>query len=158
LPLKNNNGICNLTSNYFCEVSVKGEDTFTDTLSTVSKQMKLQKKSDSCLKSVIMIEFIFSIFSFGFLRRNFGKFFKVPVISYTNIGVIDKQRTNFGHCEVEDIFITGAIKYVPYFQIAVSTFYDTCTLSSNLHGTDNDKSLIESYLDEIINEITEACN
>jgi len=146
-------GICNLTSNYFCDVTVGRDELFLDTLAKVSFQMKLQKDSSKCLKSVMMLEFVFRILPSRFLQRNFGKYFTIPVVSYTNLGVVDKQLLRFGNNGVTEVYLTGAIKYVPYFQIAVSTYDDCSTLTCNLHGTPGDRAWIEGFLEELAKEL-----
>ena len=156
LPPNQNYGVCNLTSNYFCDVTVKAEELFSDTLSNVAGQMKVQKESKACLKSVMMLEVVFKVLNFKTIKRNFDKLFTLPVISFTNLGVISKELLKFGNISVKSLFITGAIKHVPYFQIAVSTFDDVCTLSSNLYGTVQDRLQIERYLEAIIAEIRGA--
>ena len=53
------------------------------------------------------------------------------------------------------MYLTGAIKQVPYFQIAVSTYEGVCTISSNLYGTENDKKNIEQFLFDMRKELKE---
>jgi NRPS condensation-like uncharacterized protein len=146
-------GICNLTSNFICDVTVCEHDTFHETLSQVSCQMKRQKMSRKCLKPVVMLELAFHILPFRTIKRIFGKIFTIPVISFTNLGVIDKELLKFGNAYVLNAYLTGAIKYVPYFQIAISTYDDSCTLSSNLHGTPQDKIWTECFLEELSKEL-----
>ncbi len=153
IPKTQKHGICNLTSNYCCDVTVRGEDSFRDTLAEVSRQMKLQKDSSKSLKSVIMLELAFRVLPYRFLKRNFEKFFTIPVVSYTNLGVMDGQLLRFGDIDVTEAFLTGAIKYVPYFQVAVSTYDDCCTLTCNLHGTPGDRIWIESFLEGLAKEL-----
>lgn len=81
--------------------------------------------------------------------------FTIPVVSYTNLGVIDKKQLNFDNIEISHIYLTGAIKHVPYFQIAVSTYNGVCTISSNLFGSENDKKNIIYFLNEMKKELKE---
>jgi Uncharacterized protein containing a NRPS condensation (elongation) domain len=146
-------GICNLTSNFICDVIVGENDSFKDTLSQVSKQMKIQKMSIGCLKSVVMLEFVFHALPFKVIQGVFHNIFTIPVISFTNLGIIDKKLLRFGDTGIEDVYITGAVKYVPYFQIAISTYDDRCTISCNLHGTNQDRQWIEGFLEELSKEL-----
>jgi len=149
-------GICNLTSNYICDTSIQEDEMFSDTLYEVSRQMKRQKESDGCLKPIMMLLFAFAVIPFGILHRSFSKIFKIPVTSYTNLGVVDKARLGFGDIGIKEVFLTGAIKHTPYFQIALSTYNNVCTISCNLFGTPRDQMLIGSFLDEIIEEVITA--
>jgi NRPS condensation-like uncharacterized protein len=54
---------------------------------------------------------------------------------------------------VKEAYLTGAVKYEPYFQVAVSTFDDNCTLSCNMYGTKHDRELLESFLAEMSDEL-----
>lgn len=146
-------GICNLTSNYICDITVNKKDTFYDTMMQVSHQMKKQKENKNHLKPIMLLEFVFHIVPFRILQKSFHKLFTIPVVSYTNLGIIDKKSLQFGNTDIMEAFLTGAVKYVPYFQIAISTFDDNCTISCNLHGTTKDKIWIEAFLQEIKKEI-----
>lgn len=145
-------GITNLTSNYICDVTICEKDTFKDTLMKVSGQMKAQKSGTNCLKPVMLLEFAFHALPFKTMQKVFHKVFTIPVISYTNFGIIDEKMLSFGCIPISDIYMTGAIKHVPYLQIAVSTFDDNCTLSCNLYGTSQDKIKIEELLENIKKE------
>lgn len=146
-------GICNLTSNYICDIRVEKNCSFYDILSQVSQQMKIQKENNNCLKSIIMLETVFKIVPFNILEKNFHKVFTIPFTSFTNLGVIDEKQMCFGNIDIKDVYITGAIKHTPYFQIAISTYNNICTLSCNLYGTSNDKLLITNYLEEMIEDV-----
>lgn len=89
------------------------------------------------------------------MKKLFDKVFTIPVISYTNLGVIDKKQLNFDNIEINHIYLTGDIKHVPYFQIAVSTYGGICTISSNLFGSENDKKNIICFLIEMKKELKE---
>jgi len=146
-------GICNLTSNYFCDIQIQNEDAFPDVLEQISAQMQAQKENNNCLKAVLFLNICFEFLKFSKIQKNFEKLFTVPRISYTNFGVIDRRKVRFGTIAATDLFLTGAVKHIPYFQMAVSTFDDICTLSSNLYGTQKDKEQIKSYLEEIAEDI-----
>lgn len=146
-------GICNLTSNYFCDIPVQNEDAYIDVLEQVSEQMRAQKASDHCLKAVLLLNMCFDHLKFSGIQKNFKKYFMVPKISFTNFGIIDRRKVRFGTVYATDLYLTGAVKHVPYFQLAVSTFDDVCTLSSNLYGTPKDKARVRSYLEEIAEDI-----
>jgi NRPS condensation-like uncharacterized protein len=146
--------ICNLTTNYICDITVGENDSFDQTAAQVAEQMKWQKESTACLKSVILLETAFKLIPFRSMRKKFNKLFTIPVISYTNLGIVDKDKL-FGGL-VTDMFLTGAVKYVPYFQLAVLTFDGAMTLSCNLYGTCKDKEAIEEFLKDVHHEMLSA--
>lgn len=158
LPEGKAHGICNLTSNYICDITVNKKDTFYDTMMQVSQLMKKQKENKNHLKPIMLLQFVFHIVPFRILQKSFHKLFTIPIVSYTNLGIIDKESLQFGNTDIMEVFLTGAIKYVPYFQIAISTYDDNCTISCNLHGTSKDKLWIEAFLEKIKKEIENAAS
>lgn len=146
-------GICNLTSNYMCSLHVERGDPFSAILHQAADQMSRQKKSKECLKPLRLLSALFSLLPFRTMEKMFASFFTIPVISFTNFGILDEAQLRFYGVEVTGAFFTGAIKYVPYFQVAASTFQDRMTLSCNLHGTPADRSQIERILQEIQEEM-----
>lgn len=153
LPTGRKHGICNLTGNYICKVTLSDHESFETTLAKVAGQINRQKSSANCLKPVMLLELAFRILPFATLRKKFNEVFTVPMISFTNLGIIDKKLLTFGDTAIVDAYMTGAIKYVPYFQIAASTYNNSCTLSSNLHGTARDREFTGRFLAEIKKEL-----
>lgn len=145
-------GICNLTGNYFCDVTVNSDSTFTSILSKVSSQMKANKESTACLKGPMLFHMMFHALPFNLVRKLFYKISPVPVTSYTNLGIIDSDKLRFGKLSADNAFISTAVKYVPYFQLSVSTYKDCCALTSSLHGTEEDRKIVDSFLHNIENE------
>lgn len=146
--------ICNLTTNYVVTVDVLNDTTFAETLCAISSQLSVQKASNACLKSVLLVEFAFCWIPFGWMKRLFPKLFTIPVTSYTNLGVLDAERLRFGAARVTGALLTGAVKYSPYFQISVSSFEQTLTLSCNLYGTAGDGETADAMLESVVSELT----
>lgn len=146
-------GICNLPTNIICNIGSEIGATFEQTLYKVKQVMDKQKSDVSCVKSLIMLEKVFDIFPYKIARAIVEKNFSNPLIAFTNIGIIDKKRITFGEIEITEAFMTGSIKYSPFFQLAISTFDNIATLSVNLYGTQLDKSKVSSFLDKFVNEL-----
>lgn len=151
-------GICNLTSNYFCSVEIPIDETFEETLQKVSVQMRIQKESDTCLKGPMLFHIIFHTLAIQTVQKIFYKTSPVPVTSYTNLGIIDDAKFNFGNTTIDDAFISTAVKKAPYFQLSVSTYQGLCTLTSSFYGTENDRNIINDFLTQIKNELTSLSN
>ena len=153
LPSGWNHGICNLTSNYICDIAIRDGDTAEETLMQVLRQMQSQKESLRCLKAMISMEMAFRIIPFFIMKSVFGKAFVMSVVSYTNLGVIDRNALAFRGVRVADACLTGAVKRVPNFQVSISTFDDRCTLSCNMFGTPADRVAAEGFLCEVRDEL-----
>ena len=145
--------ICNLTTNYVVAVDIANNTPFVETLHAVSSQLSKQKASNACLKSVLLVEFVFQLIPLCLMKRLFSRLFTIPVTSYTNLGVLDAQRLRFGAANATGGLLTGAIKYSPYFQISVSSFDQMLTLSCNLYGTASDCLTADAMLDSVVSEL-----
>jgi NRPS condensation-like uncharacterized protein len=153
LPGRRAAGICNLVSYLICDI---GSDVGTDfecTLNKVKRSMDAEKNNLSCLKSMILLETAYKLFPYKIAKSLIAKEYKNPPISYTNIGVLDKKRLSFGNSRVIDSYITGSIKYAPYFQLALSTYDDMVTFSINFCGTKTDSEKITLFLEKLDQEL-----
>ena len=153
LPAMGNHGICNLTSNLVCDLNMGEAEPFESTLARVAGQMRSQKSNGGCLKPVMMFHLAFHALSFRALQKLFEGTFTIPVVSFTNFGTLDSTLLRLDGVDLIGAHLTGAVKHVPYFQVAVSTYDDRCTLSCNLHGTPRDRAAIERYLTDIKKEL-----
>lgn len=153
LPNKRSEGICNLVSNMICDIGPDIGDTYKETLIKVIESMKAEKGSFSCLNGPLMLEMIFGMFPYKKAKQVVSKSFNNPPIAMTNIGIIDKNKLVFDGLNIKDTFISGSIKYKPYFQIATTTFDSKITLSVNFCGTENDRIKITEFLSTFDNEL-----
>lgn len=147
------NSICNLTGNYFCHAKITNETSFEDILNMISEQMHAQKTSNNCLGGPIQFHLLYHLLPFRLLRKIFFLASPIPITSYTNLGLIEKNKLYFSQNEVKDAYIVTAIKQPPYFQITVSTFDNKCTLTSCLYANDCDQKTVLRLMDAIILEI-----
>ncbi|HOO29230.1 MAG TPA: hypothetical protein PLU43_12260, partial [Lachnospiraceae bacterium] len=61
-------------------------------------------------------------------------------------GVIDHKRLYFKDAPIINSFMCGSIKYRPHFQMALSSFKNRITFSSNLYGSRKDrKNILHFY-------------
>lgn len=107
--------------------------------------MNKQKSNIACVKSVAMLEKVFDIFPYKTARGIVEKKFVNPLIAFTNIGIIDEKQLAFDNSDIVEAYMTGSIKYNPYFQLAISTFDNVATLSVNLYGTQSDKNKVNIF-------------
>lgn len=149
-------GLCNLTGNYRCAADIPSDEPFDETLQKISAQMSAQKKSTACLQGPAALNLVFRLLPLPVLSRLFPKIFKIPVVSYTNLGILDEQRLAFSGTEISDAFFVTAVKSAPYFQVSVSTWKGACTLSSAFYGTPEDEEKIRRFLNKIRQELENA--
>lgn len=149
-------GICNLCTNLTCNIGSEIGTEFEQTLIKVKKTMDKEKSNIACVKSISILEKLFDAFPYKLARDIVKKRFTNPLIAFTNIGILDKTRITFGKVEIIKAYMTGSIKYSPYFQLAISTFDDQATLSINLYGTQSDRNTISFFLDKLVQELNEG--
>jgi NRPS condensation-like uncharacterized protein len=146
LSNRNTAGICNLTSMIVCNIGPYIGADFEETLTKVNQAMNVQKKNYPGLHGLSTLNILFKVLPFAMLRKFIKQNMVNPLIAITNIGVIDSEKLFFGKIPVADAFITGSIKYPPYFQLALTSFNDTITFSVNLYGSEEDREFIQKFL------------
>jgi NRPS condensation-like uncharacterized protein len=156
LPSHKADGICNLVTNISCNIGEELGATFDDTLEKVKSTMNKEKADNSCLKSLSLMETLFDRLPYKTAIKILDKGFTNPPIAFTNIGVLDKDKLVFETAEIKSAYMTGSIKYVPYFQLALSTFDNEAAFSINLYGTQSDRNQIAAFLDQFILELQNA--
>jgi len=147
------NGICNMISNICCQTSFRSGDCFETTLGQVKKEMDIQKTNPQSIRNVLLLEKIYHIFPYKIVWCAMRHNFENPPIAFTNIGILDEQKLSFGQSPVmQNAYMTGSIKYKPYFQISLSTFRQEAALCVNLYGTQEDRKQISDFLDALLSE------
>ena len=153
LPEHKAAGACNLMSNLCCYVGPDLGDSFESTLFKVKKQMDVQKNDLGCIKNIVLLEKLFTGFPYKIAYDLLKKYFSNPPVAFTNIGILDKNRLVFGSTKMMDAYMTGSVKYIPNFQVSLTTFDNQATLCVNLYGTQNDRKIIIGFLDDLMREL-----
>ncbi len=153
LPEHKAGGVCNLMSNLSCYVGPDLGDSFESTLFKVKKEMDAQKNNLGCIKNIALLEKLFTVLPYKTAYDLLKKYFSNPPVAFTNIGILDKNRLVFGSSKMTDSYMTGSIKYVPNFQVSLTTFDDQATLCVNLYGTRNDRQIIIDFLDDFMQKL-----
>ena len=81
-----------------------------------------------------------------------------PYIGMSNIGLINPAEFVLGGSAPYDAFYSGAIKFKPYMQLALTTFKNEITFSIGVRVTDTEQKLFESFLDKVTEELIEFGN
>jgi NRPS condensation-like uncharacterized protein len=153
LPNGKADGICNLSSMIMCNIGAGIGKSLEETLARVTKEMDAQKKGYAGLHGLSTLNVIFRFLPFSMVRELIRRKFVNPLIAISNLGIIDSGRLIFGTTPVEDAFVTGSIKYPPYFQLALSSFNETITFSISLYGSESDRALTHKFLGMLDKEL-----
>jgi NRPS condensation-like uncharacterized protein len=129
---------------------------YDEALMSVRKVMNVEKESLEPLRVYWDLEEAYQNHTLSEAKRIFPTIYSIPVNGMTNIGIVDEQKLNFAGLVIRDVFISGSIKYAPYFQIAVTTFRKKMTFCTNFHGTKEDYHFLDRFVNQIISKLPHA--
>ena len=145
--------LTNLTSSVATSTTIGKGETFDETVKKINSEMLKKKSNYMGMNGFIKLEILTGLLnkrtSYNLLKQGIHN----PFIGMTNIGIIDTAKLSFLDSSVNDVYMCGSIKFRPHFQIAVSSFNNTITLSTNLYGSQEDKDNITKFLMEVVNEL-----
>jgi NRPS condensation-like uncharacterized protein len=145
--------LTNLTSTVSTELECRPAECFEDTLARVKAVMDQRKRGNLGLNAFIKLDRTYRFLRDRIANRLLMAKLNHPLISMTNMGILDSSRISLGDQRPSDAFLCGSIKNKPYFQLAVSSFDGELTLSVNLLGSDSDRDRIQSLFDQIEDEL-----
>ena len=146
-------GITNFACFCMCNIPVYPEDSLADTIKRVSGQMVRHKSGKDILKPILIWDLVAHYVSYRKIRDLFEKTLDMPVISFTNIGIIDAELLNFDNIPIKDAYLTSPLKPRPHLQLGVSTYEGRCTLSANIYGSQDDSQFVNRLLDDMSDEV-----
>lgn len=118
--------------------------------------MRAKKQENFGLSSFIKLDSgmrLLKIRPYAVLRKALNN----PKISMTNIGVLSQEKLTFGSLVPIGAMMSASKKYRPYFQMTVTSFGESLTLSTGLYGTDADRLRSEEILSCVEAELLAAC-
>lgn len=145
--------ICNLTSKIDCVINSDINEDFEKTLIKVNKLMSDKKNNYPGLNGLALFNIIFNALPFIAGRFVINACYNKPYIGMSNIGVLNEEQMKFGNTVIKDAFITGPVKYPPYFQLSVSSFKNKLTFTAGTGFYIKDEKKLERFLSNIENEI-----
>jgi NRPS condensation-like uncharacterized protein len=144
----------NLSSTAITRVGQSAGETFDGTLLKAKANMDGLKRRSIGLGGFLKLSLLFSVLGDAEASRLLGRGLRNPLICMTNIGELDSRRLAFEGTQVESAYVCGSIKHKPHFQLALSGFDGTVTLSSNLYGSPADRTTIDDFLREVEEELS----
>jgi NRPS condensation-like uncharacterized protein len=155
LPSRELSALRNLSSTAVTRLALGEGESFEASLLKAKTLMDGLKRSPIGLGAFVKMSILSSLPE-GTALRLLKPGLRHPLICMTNIGELDSKRLRFGASRAVSAYACGSIKYKPHFQLALSGFEGTITLSSNLYGNAEDKVKVESFLSEVEKEL-DAC-
>ncbi|MBO7156358.1 MAG: hypothetical protein J6V83_03030 [Clostridia bacterium] len=78
-----------------------------------------------------------------------------PLIGMSNIGVLDPEALSFNGLKPFDGFMTGAVKYKPYMQLALTSMNGELTMTIAIRGNHEDRVGVQKFFDIIKKNINQ---
>lgn len=78
-----------------------------------------------------------------------------PLIAVSNIGVLDDKKLTFDGLKLVDGFMSGAVKYKPFFLMSVTTLNNRMTLSTAIRGNQKDVEIANRYFDLLMSNLAQ---
>lgn len=145
-----NTGLTNHTGFMQCSTERKGE-TINDTLIEVLRSVRKSKDDPYMgLYSLPLLKLAYTIFPYVISEQAIKIGYLNPLIGMSNIGVMDDRALKMGDANIVDGFMTGAVKYKPYMQLALTSLLGDITMTIAIRGNDEDEKTVERFFDMII--------
>lgn len=148
-------GLTNHTAWMAVRTLCKGE-TIQDTVVNVIRSTKGYKRDKFMgLYSLPLLKLAYTI-----LPQDIAEFaikigYTNPLIAVSNMGVLDDKKMSFDGLTLVDGFISGAVKYKPFFLMSVTTMLGKATLSTAIRGNQKDVDIANRYFDLIEKNLKE---
>ena len=148
-------GLTNHTGFMQCSTEKKG-DTINDTLIEVLRSVRKSKDDPYMgLYSLPLLKLAYTIFPFVISETAIKIGYLNPLIGMSNIGVMDAPALRMGDAEIVDGFMTGAVKYKPYMQLALTSLLGDITMTIAIRGNDEDEKTVNRFFDIIIKNMND---
>jgi Uncharacterized protein containing a NRPS condensation (elongation) domain len=150
---RNIDALCNLASTVITSLKFNSQENFLETVKRISESIDKKKDDGLGLNGFVKISALYKIFNYKNFKKLIGFGFKHPLIAMTNIGILEEGKLCFRGTQIESAFMCGSIKYPPYFQLAISSYKESLTLSVNLYGSAKDKEKIKKFFELLDSEL-----
>ncbi|MCI1245543.1 MAG: condensation domain-containing protein [Bacilli bacterium] len=147
LPKRPSPAFSNLTGVFFFDERIEAGSSFSQVLQRVHSSFAKQKGSLDSYRGPFLLSLAFGLLHPSSFAINLvSKIAPAPIVSYSNLGIIEKDAISFGSAKPEKAFISTAVKKAPSFQLSISTFSDDLTMTSSFFGTHSDERLTNEIL------------
>jgi NRPS condensation-like uncharacterized protein len=154
LPSRELTALRNLSSTATTRLGIREDESFEESLLKAKAKMDEFKGRAIGLGGFVKISMLSSLKSKALAEELLRRGLRNPLVCMTNIGELDSKRLRLDGSRVVSAYACGSIKYKPHFQMALSGFEGTITLSSNLYGDEEDKRRVEAFLAEVELELS----
>ena len=138
-------GLTNHTGFMQCSVEGVGANV-NETLVKVLQSVRKSKHDQFMgLYSLPLLKLAYTILPYSISEMAIKIGYLNPLIGMSNIGVLDPVALSFNGINLVDGFMTGAVKYKPYMQVACTSLNGELTMTIAIRGNANDKKAVEEF-------------
>lgn len=150
-----NGGLTNHTAWMAVRTLSKGES-LQDTLVNVIRSTKGFKRDKFMgLYSLPLLKLAYTILPHDIAEMAIKIGYDNPLIAVSNIGVLDDKKLTFDGLKLVDGFMSGAVKYKPFFLMSVTTLKNRMTLSTAIRGNQKDVEIANRYFDLLMSNLAQ---
>ena len=136
----------------FMVITVYGDD---ETVELVKEALKSSKEDRfTGLYSLPLLKLAYTVFPQAIAEFAIKLGYTNPYIGMSNIGIINPDEVTLNGAAPSDAFYSGAIKFKPYMQLALTTFRNEITFSTAVRVTDSEEKIFREFLDKVVEELT----
>ncbi len=147
-------GLTNMIGFMPATLSPNVGNTMKETIVKVMDALKVSKEDRfTGLYSLPLLKLAYAIFPHFISEMAIRIGYTNPYIGMSNIGIINPLEFAFEGLTLVDAFYSGAVKYKPYMQLALTTFQNEITFSVGIRGNDKDAEIFHDFIVDVINEI-----
>lgn len=147
-------GLTNMIGFMPCTLSPDVGETMVDTVQKVKVALQGAKEDRfTGLYSLPLLKLAYTILPHCISEIAIRIGYTNPYIGMSNIGIINPLEFAFDGLNLIDVFYSGAVKYKPYMQLALTTFQNEITFSVGIRGNDRDAEIFHNFMKDIIQEI-----
>lgn len=128
--------IANMTSRYNISMDAEIDSPLVELIQRFHGEMQARKDQRQCFDSVASLLSQYHSQPVAKLQQAAEDNYHIREIAYTNFGVLDAKRLQFGQISLDDLVMTGGFRRAPMYQIAAGTFNGQLTLAFNMIGSD----------------------
>ena len=148
-------GMTNHTAWMAVRTLCKGKDV-RDTVVNVIRSTKGYKRDKFMgLYSLPLLKLAYTIFPQDIAEFAIKAGYDNPLLAVSNMGLLDEKAYTFDNLVLKDGFISGAVKYKPFFLMSVTTLQNRVTLSTAIRGNDKDVEIANRYFDLLEENLSE---
>lgn len=146
-------GLTNMIGFMPCSLNAVGKD-MDETVELVKAALKPAKEDRfTGLYSLPLLKLAYKVFPHVLAEFAIKLGYTNPYIGMSNIGLINPVEFRLGDYEPYDAFYSGAIKFKPYMQLALTTFRNEITFSIGVRVTDKEQLVFENFLKKVTDEL-----